>query len=269
MAMASEHPPVARASSAKVGGSVWSKARKPLVAVAFAAATTALAVAATEGCKSGAATSTATPLADTALAPTPPPAATQIGAVPVATTPSPGAELYRKSYALEAQGKPAEALDAMKQLRSSGANTYFPIARIAWLAYVAGRYPEACDAYREAIKLAPSAIEPRLGLTLPLLALEKWRDLEVASRDVLKLDPNNAVARARLAHANYMVGNYPDAATLYRKLVDDYPAELNHQTGLGWALARMGRGKEGKQLFEQVLAVSPDNPNAQQGMALP
>jgi Flp pilus assembly protein TadD len=48
----------------------------------------------------------------------------------------------------------------------------------------------------------------------------------------------------------------------------DYPAELDHQTGLGWSLLKMGRSKEARQLFTAVLAVSPDNPNARQGMEL-
>jgi Flp pilus assembly protein TadD len=84
---------------------------------------------------------------------------------------------------------------------------------------------------------------------------------------VLALDAGNAVARARLAHAPYSVGNYPDAATAYRKLVTEYPSNLDHKTGLGWALLRMGRRAEARQLFEAVLAVSPDNPNARQGLA--
>jgi tetratricopeptide (TPR) repeat protein len=263
--MTSKHPPVPRTGHHESEQALWpSRERRSLLAVVLSAAAAALTVAAISACPSGAATPPAgasAAVASTAIAP--------IATIPTATALTAAGELYRKSYQLEAQGKATEALDAMKRLRSEGASGYFPVARVAWLAYLAGRYAESSDAYREAIKLAPNAIEPRLGLTLPLLALQKWRELEAASREVLKLDANNAVGRARLAHANYMVGNYPDAGTLYRKLVDDYPADLDYQTGLGWALARMGRVKEGKQLFEEVLAVSPDNPNAQQGMALP
>jgi tetratricopeptide (TPR) repeat protein len=248
---------------------LWSRAHHPLLAGALWTSATALTVAALAGCQSGKTTPTAIPLTATPQTSTLPAATPPNATTPTAAGPTAAGELYRKSYQLEAQGKPAEALEAAKQIRREGANTYFLVARIAWLAYLAGRYAESSDAYRDAIKLAPAAIEPRLGLTLPLLALKKWRELEAACREVLQLDPNNAVGRARLAHANYMVGNYPDAATLYRKLVDDYPADLDHQTGLGWALARMGRVKEGKEVFGQVLAVSPDNPNAQQGMALP
>ena len=178
-------------------------------------------------------------------------------------------DLYRTSYREEAKGKATAALDAMKKIQTKSGATYFVSARQGWLAYLAGRFGESEAAYRAAIKSKPDSIEARLGLTLPLLAQKKWRPLEKACRDVLKLDAQNAVARARLAHAYYSIGNYPDSATVYRKLVRVYPAELDHQTGLGWALARMGRAGEAKKIFAEVLAVSPDNPNARQGMALP
>jgi tetratricopeptide (TPR) repeat protein len=179
------------------------------------------------------------------------------------------ADLYRDSYRLEAQSNPGEALSKMDQIRSAAGTSYFVTARTAWLAYLAGRFSRAEAEYHKAIAAAPAAIEPKLGLTLALLAQQKWQELEVASREVLRLDPMNHLARARLAHAFYMRGNYPDSAELYRALMREYPAELDHQTGLGWALAKMGRGAEARRLFQGVLAVSPDNPSARQGMALP
>jgi tetratricopeptide (TPR) repeat protein len=178
------------------------------------------------------------------------------------------ANLYRASYAAEAKGQPARALDDMKKIGAKAGQSYFVKVRSAWLAHLAGRHADAERAYRQAIREKPDAIEPKLGLTLPLLAQKKWRDLEKACREVLKQDPHNAVARARIAHAYYSVGNYPDAATYYRGLVKDYPSELDHQTGLGWALARMGRVAEANKLFRAVLAVSPDNINAKAGLAL-
>jgi hypothetical protein len=45
-----------------------------------------------------------------------------------------------------------------------------------------------------------------------------------------------------------------------------FPGELDYQTGLGWALQRMGKREEAVKLFRGVLAVSPDNPNALLGM---
>jgi tetratricopeptide (TPR) repeat protein len=177
------------------------------------------------------------------------------------------AALYRASYQLEANRDPAGALAKMREIRSLAGSSYFVTVRVAWLSYLAGNFGGAVGEYRQAAAAEPKAIEPKLGLTLPLLAQRKWRDLERACRDVLALDPGNALARARLAHAQYSVGNYPDAAGVYRKLVAEYPADLDHKTGLGWSLLRLGRRGEARQLFEAVLAVSPDNPNARQGLA--
>jgi tetratricopeptide (TPR) repeat protein len=179
------------------------------------------------------------------------------------------ASLYRESYQLEGQRDIAASLGKMRDIKAKAGPSYFVALRIGWLAYLAGDFNSSEAAYREAIATAPKSVEAKLGLTLPLMASKKWRELERACRDVLAVDPNQATARARLAHALYSVGNYPDSATAYRKLVEEYPAELDHQTGLGWALTRMGRKAEAKQVFAGVLAVSPDNANARQGMALP
>jgi len=194
-------------------------------------------------------------------------------AVAVVLTASPvhaasNADLYRASYQLEAQGKYAEALAKMTQVTPSARSRYFVTVRLAWLSYLSGRYDQSATQYHAAAALEPKAVEPKIGLTLPLMAQRKWKELEKACAAVLKIDPRHGVARARLAHAHYMVGNYPDAAVVYRGLIEDYPAELDHQTGLGWAIARMGRVAEAKKIFEAVLEVSPDNPNAKQGMAL-
>jgi tetratricopeptide (TPR) repeat protein len=177
--------------------------------------------------------------------------------------------LYRASYLLEYKGDTAGALAKMGEIRALAGATYFVAVRTAWLQYLKGDLAGAVTSYREAIRWEPNAVEPKLGLTLPLLAQRRWRDLERSCRDVLALDPQNATARDRLAHALYMVGNYPDSATAYRKLVADYPSVLDHQTGLGWALVRMGRRADAHRLFQAVLAVSPDNANAKAGLQAP
>jgi hypothetical protein len=50
-------------------------------------------------------------------------------------------------------------------------------------------------------------------------------------------------------------------------LVEEYPGELDYQTGLGWALLRLGKREEAQGIFDFVLAVSPDNLNAREGIA--
>ncbi len=177
------------------------------------------------------------------------------------------AGLYRESYALEAKQNYVGALARMHDIKQAAGPSYFVTIRMAWLSYLGGDFKTSASGYTEAIAAEPKAIEPKIGLTLPLLAARNWRDLERACRDVLSLDPQNVTARSRLAQAYYWGGNYPDAATTYRKLAADYPSDLDNKTGLGWALLRMGRSAEARQLFDAVLAVSPDNVYAKQGIA--
>jgi len=175
-------------------------------------------------------------------------------------------ELYRQSYAFEAKGDYQAALGRMREIAKAG-HSYFVSLRMGWLAYLSGDYETAESSYREAIAAKPAALEAKIGLTLVLYVAQRWKALETACKQVLSEVAKQPAVRARLAASYYAAGNYPDSATLYRKLVESFPAELDYQTGLGWALQRMGKREEAQKLFRAVLAVSPDNPNALAGQA--
>ena len=178
------------------------------------------------------------------------------------------AVLYRESYALEAKQDYTGALARMREISREAGTSYFATIRMAWLSYLVGDYAGSVASYTNAVATEPKAIEPRLGLTLTLLAARNWRELERASRDVLVMDARNATALARLAAAQYWGGNYAAAEATYRQLTADYPSDLDYKTGLGWTLLKLGRTAEARQFFTSVLAVSPDNSSAKQGLAV-
>jgi tetratricopeptide (TPR) repeat protein len=176
-------------------------------------------------------------------------------------------DLYRVSYQAEARGDYASALGKLREIRKSAGASYFASLRTGWLAYLASDLPTAEANYRDAIASKPKAVEARIGLTLVLFVAQKWRPLEAACKQVLAENDKNPTVRARLAAAYYNLGNFPDAAAGYRKLVEEYPGELDYQTGLAWALSRLGKREEAQKIFELVLSVSPDNRNARDGIA--
>ena len=178
------------------------------------------------------------------------------------------ANLYRESYALEAKHEYAGALAKVHDVTRTSGRTYFATMRLAWLAYLAGDFAASQAEYAVAIAAEPKSIEPKLGLTLPLLAARNWKDLDRACREALVVDPHNATALARLALAQYWGGSYAEAVATYRQLVVDYPSDLDYKTGLGWAYVKLGRLADARPVFEAVLAVSPDNTNAKQGLAV-
>jgi len=175
--------------------------------------------------------------------------------------------LYRESYALETKRDYAAALALVREARSTGGATYFAALRTGWLTYLQGDYAASVAGYTEAVAAEPKAIEPKLGLTLPLLAQRNWRELERACSAVLAIDPRNATVLARLGMAQYNAGNFAGAEGVYRGLTEDYPADLDYMTGLGWALQKLGKKGEARTWFQAVLSVSPDNVNATAGMS--
>jgi tetratricopeptide (TPR) repeat protein len=178
------------------------------------------------------------------------------------------AEGYRQSYILEAKGNYGAALNRMHEIHKAEGPSYFLSLRTGWLAYLSGDYETAESHYRAAIAAKPKVIEAKIGLTLVLYVAQKWKALETTCKQVLADNPKHSIVRSRLAAGYYAMNNYPDAAAIYFKLVEEYPSELDYQTGYAWALLRMGKRAEAQKLFRAVLAVSPDNPNASQGMQM-
>ena len=128
-----------------------------------------------------------------------------------------------------------------------GGDGYFVALRTGWLHYLAANYEAAETHYREAISAKPGAVEAKIGLTLVLYVAQRWKALETACKQVLAEDPKHPTVRARLAASYYSLGNYPDSAAVYRKLMEGFPAELDYQTGYAWALLRHGQARRGPQ----------------------
>jgi tetratricopeptide (TPR) repeat protein len=179
---------------------------------------------------------------------------------------APGPQAYQDSYDLEARGAFDGALVALRKAPASEQTTYVFKLRQAWLQYLTGRHDAAIGTYRQAIALMPKAVEPRLGLMLPQIALRRWLDVEKSAREVLAMDPKNYLASSRLAWALYNLGRYPEAEKQYRAVLDGYPSDIEMQAGLGWSLLQAGQGEAAAGIFTQVLRVAPRHRSAADGV---
>ena len=83
---------------------------------------------------------------------------------------------------------------------------------------------------------------------------------------LLKIDPASYLGNLRLAFAVYNLGRYPEAATLYRRLGEMYPSDVDVRDGLGWSLLKMGKPAEAAVELRAVLEVAPRNALALDGM---
>lgn len=190
--------------------------------------------------------------------------------MPVTALADKTSDRYRKSYLHEAQANYAEALADIDGLPKAQRTTYIYQVRRGWLLYLLGRHWDSIEAYRAAIDIHPQAVEPRLGLMLPKMALRLWLDVVETGKGIVSIDPLNYTANARMAWANYSLGRYGDAEQLYRTLLDAYPSDVEMRAGLGWSLLKQQRYGEARQAFEAVLIIAPDHASAKAGQqALP
>ncbi len=174
--------------------------------------------------------------------------------------------LFESSFAYEATGDYARALNDTLQVLRQAPDHYLGNLRAGWLYYLKGRYADAVKRYEKAQALAPKAIEPKLGAMLPLMAAKRWGEAEALGKAVLARAPHNYTAGSRLAFIAFSLGRYKEAERRYRAVLEDFPSDTEMTLGLAWTYVRQGRTAEARALFQQVLEVHRKNVNAQAGL---
>ena len=176
--------------------------------------------------------------------------------------------LFTSSFGHEAKGNSKAALNDALQIVRADPQNYVANLRLAWLYYKQERYPEAIRFYQNASALEPMAMEPRLGMLLPLVATKRWVEAEREARWVLSRAPHNYQASSRLAYALFLQGRYGEAESIYSSVLENFPSDIDMMLGLGWTYVRQGRNADARDMFTRVLSIREDNLSAKSGMQL-
>ena len=105
---------------------------------------------------------------------------------------------YHDSIAAERVENYGKAIDAMLPVLRAYPEVYTPNLRLGWLYYLDGRYRNSITHYEQAIKAYSASLEARNGLMLPLLAQQKYAEVEQQAYQVLNVDYYNYFANLRL-----------------------------------------------------------------------
>lgn len=177
-------------------------------------------------------------------------------------------EYFEASFKHESRGNYAAALNSVLRILRIDHRNYTAMLRAGWLSYLKGDYKMSIDYYRKTVLLEPEAIEPRLGLMLPLMASKKWGEAGSIARKIIEVDKRNYLANSRLAYIFFSQGQYEAAEKQYRKILSWYPADLEMKIGLGWTYLRIGNRHKAAEIFRDVLQVRKNNTSAHYGMEL-
>ncbi len=168
---------------------------------------------------------------------------------------------WQKSYVLEAAGKYADAEGVLNAL-ANGPDADFALMRSGWLAYRDGSYNEAVTHYQRALERNPKSLEARNGITLPLLAQQRWREAAMYARQTIAESAWDYTAHVRLLVAEEGLRDWRGMAEHAKHLAERYPADATAWVYLARAQAWLGNVREAGNAYRRVLARYPGQAEA-------
>jgi len=146
--------------------------------------------------------------------------------------------------------------------------SYHINARLGYLCYKTGLFTESVAYYSKAIELKPYAIEARFGLTYPASSMGNWAQVKEQYIKILEVDPQNTIANYYFGLMHYESGDYVLAAQHFEKVVNLYPFDSESVLMYAWSNFQLGKTREAKVLFNEVLLIDPNNESALEGLEL-
>jgi len=144
----------------------------------------------------------------------------------VYATDTPVRDAYYRSYQYEQSQNYDDAIRALMPIYNGAPNAYTLNLRIGWLHYLSGHYNNSLTHYEKAAKTAPDAIEPILGQLLPLLAQQRYEEVEQYANKILRQDKYNYYANLRLIIAQRLQNKLDTAQRNTQKMRTLYPSDV-------------------------------------------
>jgi protein O-mannosyl-transferase len=123
-----------------------------------------------------------------------------------------------------------------------------------------GRFQEAMDHYREALRISPNDVDSLVSVGNALFGQGHEDEAADYYRRALQSNPNNPEAHVNLAVILAHRGQVEEAMEHDRKAIENNPNHITAHVNLAVALATRGRYEEAIEHYQQALAVNPSQP---------
>ena len=161
---------------------------------------------------------------------------------------------------LEYLGRYEEAVEAYREAIRLDPEIAVPHSDLGNSLSHLGRYEEAVEAYREAIRLDPEDAFAHYGLAMSLSDLDRHEEAVEAYREAIRLDPEDAFAHYGLALSLSYLGRHEEAVEAYREAIRLNPEDAFAfaQVSLGNGLSDLGRYEEAAEAYREAIRLDPD-----------
>ncbi|MCF7762498.1 MAG: tetratricopeptide repeat protein [Verrucomicrobia bacterium] len=169
--------------------------------------------------------------------------------------------------AFKAKNLPA-ARDALKNAVELAPNAIELLAALGSLHFQLDEMPEAREVLCRLVELAPAEPAKWVQLALTHYQLNEIEDFEKALKRALELDPDHFEALRLLAHMSFKHGNFRDAAQTYGRILKRAPNDVEILSALGVCFFKGGDMDAAGMMFEKVLEVEPGNAIATENLSV-
>jgi len=148
-------------------------------------------------------------------------------------------------------------------LKPGNDNNYLKLGR---LYRVQGKYSQAEDSYKKAIKLNPKNDDAYGGLGHLYQVQGKYSQAEYSYKKAIKLNPRNSYAHTGLGWIYRVQGKYSQAEDLFKKAIESNPKNDDAYSGLGPLYRIQGKYSQAEDLFKKAIELNPRNSYAYTGL---
>jgi tetratricopeptide (TPR) repeat protein len=171
-------------------------------------------------------------------------------------------QAYHKSFHYEQTQNYSAAINALLPVVRGYPKGYTVNLRLGWLYYLMKHYANSIAHYDVAIKTAPTAVEAKVARLLPLLAQERYSEVEQTAYQVLNIDFYNYYGNLRLAVALRKQNKTYLALEVVYKMQALYPADVTFLVESGLLLHKKGERDKAVAVFQGVIVLDPENVTA-------
>lgn len=127
------------------------------------------------------------------------------------------------------------------------------------MAYGAGWFREAVEAFRKAVEADPNSARARVNLGTALGITGDVAASMEQYRAALRLDPQSSTAHFNLGTLMARTGDYAGAVEFYQSVERSAPDDLEAYRQLARLLQKLGRDDEALRYFSKVVELAPDD----------
>jgi tetratricopeptide (TPR) repeat protein len=125
------------------------------------------------------------------------------------------------------------------------------------LAFSAGRYTEAVEAFQKAIKADPEKAGARVNLAAALGQLKKYQEAITQLQEAVRLAPDNVTAHFNLGTLHGNSGNYREAIKHFQVVVEKNPKDSKAHLALANAFQKEQQFEKAIEHYKAALSLDP------------